>query len=594
MSSLNKGLSEYLSSNPLSGTADPTTLEVFTCHVLEVVKDEKSPYYDPKLGKLSIGSIKVKIVERQYNKFDDISFYRAFPFDRGDYMVPLPGEAVMCTMGMTPIADGPNRTFGMSILYIAVVSLDSQLTKNSAPFLSSDAYHTDSRLAGFFQQLQIDSDILKKRFDNRLDIAEKAFADSKGVTLMRPGDTVLEGRFGGLIKMTSTQTEGWDPVNQITNIGSTSMPADPMTIIKAHRRYNRKPLQSTLINDILGKPDYLDDDINFDDASIYMLSTQNVPLEIQCSEYLRSWNYTTHIDGLSTTLSKMASLSTLYGGGFDSNYKLTLKVIGTLEIPGGGQQQVGGGANTPLGADEAAKAKTVMDAFVKSGFTAAQAAGIVGNIVAESQGMKEWNIENGHQDQQPDPADGSWGSKAIREARQYSGIGLMQWTYGNRDRWEKYVGQYLLNTPGADTSRIKDGRLITNPATFDGGGDAVEEYLKTLNGLFDASVAFAVNDYVPGLGNFTKMMQNGVPRGNTNSIYKNGGFMNIGADGVLDVSKTATVCEMFLCDGEVPGTVGGAIVDKPSAAAIQAYQKSVIHRVELAIKVFNSYNTTPV
>lgn len=587
MSSLNKGLSEYINPSTQVGAASPTNLETFTCHVLEVVKDEKSPFYDPKLGTASIGSVKVKIVDRQYNKFDDEAYYRAFPFDRGDYMVPLPGEAVICTIGMAPMADGPNRTFGMSILYIAVVSLDSQLTKNIAPFLSSDAYHTDSKLAGFLQQLQIDADIVKKRFDNRLDISEKAFVDSVGTTLMRPGDTILEGRFGGLIKMTSTQAEGWDPVNQITNIGTTSMPSDPMTVIKAHRRYIRKPLQSPLLNKLLNKPDYLDDDINFDDASIYMLSTQNVPLEIHCSENLRSWNYTTHVDGLSTTDSKMTSLTSLFGGGFDPNYKLSLKVVGTLEIPGFNGSQVGGGANTPIGATELVKTKTMMDAFIKSGYTAAQAAGIVGNIFAES-GMKEWNIENGHQDQRPN-AQGSWDIDG-----QYSGISLMQWTYGNRDKWEKHVGQYLLNTPGADTSRVKNGRLITDPSTFDGNGTTVEEYLKTLNGLFDASVSFAVNEYVPGLGNFTKMMKDGVPRGNTASIVRNGGFMNI-LNGKLDTSSTATVCEMFLCDGEVPGTVGAANDEGGITAAVkQAYQDSVKHRVEYAIQVFNSYNTPPV
>ena len=587
MSSLNKGLSEYINPSTQVGAASPTNLETFTCHVLEVVKDEKSPYYDPKLGTASIGSIKVKIVTRQYNEYEDVAYYRAFPFDRGDYVVPLPGEAVICTIGLAPMADGPNRTFGMSILYIAVVALDNQLTKNAAPFLSSDAYHTDSRLAGFFQQLQIDSELVKKRFDNRLDIAEKAFVDSVGMTLMRPGDTVLEGRFGGLIKMTSTQVEGWDPINQITNIGTTSMPSDPMTIIKAHRRYVRKTFESPLVKSLLGKPDYLDDDINFDDASIYMLSSQNVPLEIHCSENLKSWNYTTHVDGLSTTDSKMTSLSSLFGGGFDPNYKLSLKVVGTLEIPGFGGQQVGGGANTPIGATELVKTKTMMDAFVQSGYTVAQAAGIVGNIFAES-GMKEWNIENGHQDQQPN-SQGSWDIEG-----QYSGISLMQWTYGNRDKWEKYVGEYLTNTPGADKSKIANGRLITNPAAYDGKGTTVEEYLKTLPGLFDASVAYAVKSYVPGLGNFTKMMKDGVPRGNTLSIVNNGAFMNI-VGGKLDVTSTATVCEMFLCDGEVPGTVGAAN-DKGgiSAAVKQAYQESVVHRVEYAIQVFNSYNTQPV
>ena len=89
-------------------------------------------------------------------------------------------------------------------------------------------------------------------------------------------------------------------------------------------------------------------------------------------------------------------------------------------------------------------------------------------------------------------------------------------------------------------------------------------------------------------------MKDGVPRGNTGSIVRNGGFMNI-LNGKLDTSSTATVCEMFLCDGEVPGTVGAANDEGGvTAAVIQAYQKSVTERVAYAIQVFNSYNTTPV
>jgi len=593
MSSLNKGLSEYTNVSGPVGSNSPINLEAFTCHVLEVVKDEKSPFYDKALGLTSIGSLKVKIVDRQYNDFEDSNYYRAFPYDRGDYTIPLPGEAVMCVIGMIPMADGPNRTFGMGILYVSTISLDNQLSKNVAPFLSADAYHVDSRMSGFFRQLQIDADIVKQRFDNRYDIPEKAFKDNANTTLMRFGDTILEGRFGGLIKMTSTQTEGWDAINQITNIGTTSMPSDPMTIIKAHRRYREK---STTISNVLDslfseKPRYLDDDINFDDASIYMLSTQNVPLEIRCSEHLKTWDYTTHIDGLSTTKSNITSLTSLFKGGFDPNYKLSVKLIGTLEIPGftgggGGGDNVGGGANTPLSADVKAKTATLIKAFMDSGYTLQQAAGLAGNIYAESGGMKEWNIENSNPNQQPGP-DGSYG-KAPGVSN--SGISLMQWTWGNRDKWEKYVGQYLQNTPGADTSRIKNGRLITNPATFDGKGETVEEYLKNLRGLFDASVSYAVNDYVPNLGNFIKMMKDGVPRGNTASIVKYGGFVNLLPSGKLDTNSTATVCEMFLCDGEVPATVGQARLGK----GIEAYQKSVRERVAFAIQVFNEFNTAPV
>ncbi len=325
MSSLSTGLSEFIQGGSPQQQPPGFSTRLFTAHVLEVVKDETSPYYDSAIGPACIGSLKIKIVETQYNKFEDKSFYRAYPLDRGDYSLPLPGESVVCTIAQGNYVGGAGGSYTDLIYYICTVSMDQQLTINTAPFLSSDAFHIDSNLGSIFKQLAIDTAVFAKRFDGRIDFEGSVFKRNIGTTKTTLGDTVLEGRFGSLIKMTSNSKDRWSD-NQISNIKA-GLPTDPLIIMKATRRYaverELDQFSSTAI----------DDDPNNDDSSVYVTTTQNIPAMLSCSEKLSSWNYDQDLETTKGESDEASvNLQTIFGGGFDSNAKIQLNLVGTVAI----------------------------------------------------------------------------------------------------------------------------------------------------------------------------------------------------------------------------------------------------------------------
>lgn len=325
MSSLSTGLGEFINTTSPSQQPPTSPTRVFTAHVLEVVKDEKSPYYDEKLGPACIGSIKVKLIETQYNKFEDQHYYRAFPLDRGDYMLPLPGEAVVCVVAQGNYTSGAGGAYIDLLYYVGVVSMEQQLTLNTAPFLSSDTYHIDSGLASFVKQLSIDAAVFAKRFDGRIDIEGGAFKKNIGATKSTAGDTVLEGRFGSLIKLTSNSKNRWS-TEQVSNTKA-GLPTDPFIVMKASRRFlaneSFEEFGSTAI----------DDNPNTDDTSVYVTTTQNIPAILSCSERLSSWNYEQVLGSVDGEVDEgAANLQTLYGGGYDANAKITLNLVGSISV----------------------------------------------------------------------------------------------------------------------------------------------------------------------------------------------------------------------------------------------------------------------
>ncbi len=348
MSSLFTGIAEFAHAGIQLPVAPPGKNEVFTAHVLEVVKDKNSPYYSKELGDTCIGSIKVKVISWQYNKPEDIHYYRAFPLDRGDYRLPLPGEAVICTLAYGYSETGAATGYRPVIHYMGVVALDQQTTSNTAPFLSSDAYHVDSKFMGALSMFNVDPSIFAKRFEGRSDFDTSVYRRNIGLAKVRPGETILEGRFGGLIRMSNTFGTGfdrqWDTESQITNIGKNAIATDPLMIIKAHRRSVRDGNVLSGIGNILGNlradneismRDYLDDDINFDDANVYLTTSQNVPMIISTSQRLMSWDFNPSIEKLVQNVDEASiTLAKSFGGGYNQSASIDVKVTGTLTLEG--------------------------------------------------------------------------------------------------------------------------------------------------------------------------------------------------------------------------------------------------------------------
>jgi hypothetical protein len=226
---------------------------------------------------------------------------------------------------------------------------------------------------------------------------------------------------------------------------------------------------------------------------------------------------------------------------------------------------------SPLGADQESKIVSFIDTMIQSGgLTLDQAAAVAGNVLAES-GFKEWNVENG------------------RESSRGSGIGLMQWTGGfgtsggtpsGRKRFEIYVGNWLTNN-GVTSPYIKGGVLDTNPASHNGGA-SLETNLKTIPKLFEAQLALAVQ-HVTVTKSFVLKNFKGTLSGNTATLVSKNAFKNL--SGGRPALTLAGYTEIFLADGEVPGVVVTAL----SGTGIDAYQKEVAKRYDLAVQALNTY-----
>lgn len=313
MSSLNKGLSEYINPTPQTAPVVKKSHETFLGHVLEVVTDSESDLYD---GIESIGLIKVNLIPTNYDKPESNAKVLAYPMDRGNYILPLAGQQVWGMIGLAP--DATQRYY-----YGGVISTEQTSTATIIPFLGAapsslkqDGYPTPA--------------VAAKRFDERNGYQRESLAKGKSLEKFREGDKIIEGQFGGVIKFTHTITKPgvWNTAAQITNINNPnqlpSKDGDPMLIIKAEKKNPGLTFE--------------DSDINVDDCNIYLTTTQNVPMELNCSTKLQSYTYTPDIPSeIGTTIDEeSSSIAKFFGGGFDPNAKIKVKIEGSIEYTGGG------------------------------------------------------------------------------------------------------------------------------------------------------------------------------------------------------------------------------------------------------------------
>lgn len=258
---------------------------------------------------------------------------------------------------------------------------------------------------------------------------------------------------------------------------------------------------------------------------------------------------------------------------------------------------------------------TVMDILIKEGgFTKEQAAGICGNIKAES-GFKFWNVEDGCSNIRPkgysskrwDSGGYAYGKNYAKKPGVFSGIGLAQWTYGRRFKMEKYVGKWLKDkglsaaslkevTVGNDTYWLFDTDPGLHPGGTDkiygGAGDNLENYLKTVPNLFEAECSYLQHELKNTYTAVVKMLNGGKATGNTATIINNGHFINktTNSAGKSVVSSTvAGYAECVVCDFEVPGPVGKAINSK-SEEVKKSYHSLVKERVKNAMDCLETYN----
>jgi predicted chitinase len=328
MGSTFSGLSEVLgpkNTKPNPSSRKKGSERILLGHVLDVILDESSPYYSSEYG---VGAIRFRAIPEDYKKEEKNVSLFAFPANRSRYQVPLPGEQVM----IYPVLVGTRLTYA----YGTIVKQSLNIAYGSEPFLSTTAFNIDRDLLDAL----VNEPLLATRFQDKLQIPYEDYQNSSyGVTSLREGDTILEGRFGSSILFTSTMDKiivkdiysdlhiGSDVLSKV----QTTEDGDPITILQASKKITTD--ESYLI-----KPS-----INETDSVVYLTSTQIIPMEVATSKRMDTWNVKVtrpkpfqRVEDFEST-----RLQATVDGVYDPNFRFEINLNVAGFVGGGGGFDIG-------------------------------------------------------------------------------------------------------------------------------------------------------------------------------------------------------------------------------------------------------------
>lgn len=247
-------------------------------HVLEVCLNTTSPLYkSPK----DIGKIKYRS-SIAVNAYTDSELTTvAYPLDRSIARYPFPGELVVLFDVDGEPREESEQPIGTTTFYTTVVSALHNISYNSHPYFIADSttvvpQNTPISSADGRLERLIDDINLVKTAQNKIKIHKQ----------LQPfeGDFILQGRYGNSIRFGATALTTKAPW---TN-GTTGVSGDPILTIRADRQTTDQEREMFVV-----------EDINNDDSSIYLTTSQPVKLNLASSTLLEPW-VRSNFNGIST------------------------------------------------------------------------------------------------------------------------------------------------------------------------------------------------------------------------------------------------------------------------------------------------------
>lgn len=319
MSTLFKGLSEIVGPKFNGAPLDNTRRsheKVRIGQVVSISMDADSDIYGNDLG---IGAILFRFNPYETAKSESELKAIAYPLDRTHYTVPLPGEQVL----IYPITIGGFITYA----YGQIVQHNLNNTYNVDAFGATQPERVNPDTLNAF----LDISLLEKRFEDKLIIPVATYTSVASYhRSLREGDVVVDGRFGSSVLFTSTMeknivkslftdlTIGKDVLQNSYTTGD----GDPVVILQANKRAQLNTGESELV-----KPS-----INEDDSSVYLTTTQAIPIKIACSKFMYSWNIDLIKKEPSTTLDPVTFLADFFPDKYDPNDIFTLNLTANFSV----------------------------------------------------------------------------------------------------------------------------------------------------------------------------------------------------------------------------------------------------------------------
>lgn len=239
-----------------------------TGRVLSVVLDDTHPKYKELGGEKAIGAVEIVDLSgatADYSTTLDSQNYRvAYPLQPGIKNYPLVNEVVYLVSQPTQKIN--QRSSAKALYYISVVNLWNHPHHNAIPFSAGSSTAANSKN---YQDTAAGS--TNKLTDTSGDIKlGNYFKERANIYPLQPfeGDIIHEGRWGNSIRIGSTAPNR----NPWSTVGTQG---DAITIIRNGQTDN--PNKNGW--------DFTVEDINTDASSIYLTTTQKIPINVASNNY---------------------------------------------------------------------------------------------------------------------------------------------------------------------------------------------------------------------------------------------------------------------------------------------------------------------
>jgi hypothetical protein len=337
---MGKGMFTGLTEKLLPGAAPANMVGVSAVNIIGQVLDvvtsldlETAQTIDKSMSQFN-GAILFKAAEFDDRLYEEDIARLAFPLDRNNYRLPIPGELVEIIVAYT------TSTSHKAFFYKTVISNAGVALNNSLPFVLTGPKQVKKPVGGLLANLLNNEDESAKRFEERFKHNPESLKESPSITSLREGDKLLEGRFGGSIKFTSTISDStiWTP-SQISKL-DVSKEGDPFIVIKN----SKKPLNTP------GQFQVLDDIPDLDQSSIYLTTTQTIPLALGGSRKMLTWDTNVTVGSIIEMNDEAKSLDNFFNDRYDPTISMVVDVKTDLDLgsnyqtdPGANQVVPGGG-----------------------------------------------------------------------------------------------------------------------------------------------------------------------------------------------------------------------------------------------------------
>jgi len=274
MSMFFNGLTGYFDHHtPTPKTQKTTPPRVFPGHVLEICMNTTSNLFK---SQKDIGKIRFRNLIIDTGRPDALCTSVAMPLDRSIARYPYPGEEVLIFRAVGDLETLIGSSIQDIYFYSFVVSTVHNVTANTHPFLGVDYKQVDPNQ--LFPSKVKEEIRLNNKITN-LPMLKGVIANGDLIIRkqLQPheGDFILQGRFGNTIRMAGTSK----PAGTSWSTSNAGQPGDGIMILRVDAGTITTKMEDMLV----------EENIDTDDASIYMCTTQKVPFTLSCTKNMHSW-----------------------------------------------------------------------------------------------------------------------------------------------------------------------------------------------------------------------------------------------------------------------------------------------------------------